>query len=89
MIRPVEVALVAAPLALALDGMATTWASARHLLAQVRVEDVVAEEWARVERAARSLDDVGVVLGRGLATAPLSVAKLVAAAVLALLPLFV
>jgi hypothetical protein len=82
------VALVAAPLSLALDGMATTWASARHLLAQVRVEDVVAAEWSRIERAARSLDDLGVVLGRGLATAPLSIAKLVAAAVLAFLPLF-
>jgi K(+)-stimulated pyrophosphate-energized sodium pump len=83
------VALVAAPLSLALDGIATAWASARHLLAQVRVEDVAAEEWSRIERAARSLDDLGVVLGRGLATAPLSIAKLVAAAVLAFLPLFV
>lgn len=82
------VALVAAPLSLALDGISTTWASARHLLAHVRVEDVAAEEWSRIERAARSLDDLGIVLGRGLATAPVSIAKLVAAAVLAFLPLF-
>jgi K(+)-stimulated pyrophosphate-energized sodium pump len=82
------VALLSAPLGLALAAAAAAWGGARRLLERVRVEDVSEDEWARVTKSAKSLDDFGAVLGGGLATATSSIAKLVAAAVLAFLPLF-
>ncbi len=81
--------LVGAPLSLALDGTAALWGAGRRLISSVRAGDVDRTTWERVERDARSLEEVATALGGPLALAPLSVAKLVAAAALAFLPLFV
>jgi K(+)-stimulated pyrophosphate-energized sodium pump len=85
------VSLASAPLGLAVAGAATAWGTAHRLLDRAASGGDGELEAGRVHAAlseARALDELGATLGAGLVAAAPSIAKLTAAAVLALLPLF-
>lgn len=84
--------LASTPLGLAVSGAATAWSTAHRLLARAVESAEEEQETSRLRDAlpdARALDELGVKLGGGVVAAASSIAKLVAAVALALLPLFV